>query len=128
MKITSLKSIEYILRAVVFLTFLGHGVVALQRNPVWLGYLLTAGFSMEQAKILIVFIGILDLIVAVTILFKPFKYVVVWAIIWTFLTALIRPVSGEPVWAFVERGANWGAPLALFFLLQYQRNSNSEQI
>lgn len=127
MKTIDLKTIEYILRIVVSLTFLGHGVVALQQNPVWLGYLLTAGFSIEQAKTLIIVIGVLDLIVAVIILLKPFKYVVLWAVFWAFLTALIRPVSGEPVWAFVERGANWGAPLALYFLLQYQIKNDSKQ-
>jgi hypothetical protein len=126
MKINSLETIEYILRLVVFMTFLGHGMVAYFGNAGWLGYLLTAGFSLENANDVLPLIGVLDMVVALIILLKPLKYVVLWAVIWAFSTALIRPLSGESVWAFVERGANWGAPFALFLLLQYQKNTISE--
>ena len=30
------------------------------------------------------------------------------------LTATIRPLSGEPIWEFVERVPNWAVPLAFF--------------
>ena len=60
----------------------------------------------------------LDILIAIIILFKPYKYIVVWMVLWAFSTALIRPLSGEPIWAFIERGANWGAPLALYCLLR----------
>lgn len=33
-----------------------------------------------------------------------------------FLTALARPLAGQPIWDFVERWANWGAPLSLYLL------------
>jgi len=29
----------------------------------------------------------------------------------------IHPLVGMPIWDFIERFANWGAPLALFLLL-----------
>lgn len=113
--------IEYILRLVVFLTFLGHGYLALMVNKNWIVYLETAGFSTEKSIILIPLIGILDIIVALVILLRPQKYIVLWAVIWAFSTALIRPISGESIWAFIERCANWGAPLALFFLLNRKK-------
>ena len=43
--------------------------------------------------------------------------IVLWALFWAFSTAVIRPLSGESIWAFIERGANWIAPLVLFNLL-----------
>jgi len=110
-------SIQYLLRVAVFLTFLGHGLVAINDNIKWLYYLKTVGFSIEQAKQLMPIIGITDIIVAFIILIRPNKYVVLWAVIWTFSTALIRPISGESILAFVERGSNWITPLALYFLL-----------
>ena len=110
-------SIQYLLRVAVFLTFLGHGLVAVSGNIKWLIYLEKAGFSIEQAKQLIPIIGIIDILVAFTILIRPVKYVVLWAVIWAFSAALIRPISGESILAFVERGSNWIAPLALYFLL-----------
>ena len=115
------KKLELILRIAVCMTFFGHGMVALGGSIKWLVYLETVGFSIETAKDLILMIGGLDLVIAAIILFKPYKYVVLWAVIWAFSTALIRPISGEPIWAFIERGANWGAPLALFFLLNNKK-------
>ena len=111
------KRLELLLRIAVCMTFFGHGMVALGGSVKWLVYLETVGFSIETAKDLIIAIGALDLVVALVILFKPYKYVVLWAVIWAFSTALIRPISGEPIWAFIERGANFGAPLVLFLLL-----------
>ena len=111
------KRLELLLRIAVCMTFFGHGMVALGGSVKWLVYLETVGFSIETAKDLILAIGALDLVVALVILFKPYKYVVLWAVIWAFSTALIRPISGEPIWAFIERGANFGAPLVLFLLL-----------
>ena len=58
----------------------------------------------------------MDILVAVSVLIKPVRAVLIWATSWAFLTALIRPIAGEPIWDFVERTANWAAPLALLYL------------
>lgn len=119
----SLNNIEYILRIAVFMLFLGHGIFALMGTAKWLVYLETVGFSLEKSTELIFLIGILDVLVAFVILLKPYKYVVLWAVIWAFSTALIRPISGESILTFIERGGNWGAPLALFYLLNYKESN-----
>jgi len=41
--------------------------------------------------------------------------------VWGFWTALVRPLVGEPIWDFVERWANWGAPLALYLLMKKEK-------
>lgn len=114
---TNNKLIEILLRFAVFLTFFGHGIFALKGNEHWLEYLYVVGFSSEISEKLIFFIGVLDIIVSLIILIKPNKYLVLWAVIWAFSTALIRPISGESIWAFIERGSNWIAPLVLFLLI-----------
>ncbi len=111
------KKIEWILRIGVFGTFLGHGIYAILSNSAWIPYLTTVGFSTEWALRIMPVIGIIDLLVAAIILFKPVKPVVIYAIIWAFLTALVRPVAGESILTFVERAANWAAPLALYFVI-----------
>ena len=50
------------------------------------------------------------------VLGKPVRPVLLWATAWGFWTALVRPFVGEPIWDFIERWANWGAPLALYLL------------
>ncbi len=98
--------------------FLGHGVLALQGKADWIGWFSQFGISNpETATTLLILVGLLDITVALTVLFKPMKPVILWAIFWGFWTALVRPIVGQPIWDFVERFANWGAPLALYFLI-----------
>ena len=111
--------IEYTLRIGVFLTFIGHGIYAIMGKPEWLDYLIFVGFKLENASIILNLIGYIDIVIACFILLKPNKYILLWATIWAFSTALIRPISGESILEFIERGANWLCPLALFFYYKY---------
>ncbi len=67
-------------------------------------------------------IGALDLVVAALVLFKPLRIVLAWAVFWALLTAIIRPIAGLSFLEFVERGANWTAPLALLWLRGLPKN------
>jgi len=104
-----------VLRIGTFGTFLGHGLWALGGKATWLGYLMFLGINYDQARILLPIIGSVDCVVACWILLKPNKWVVLWAVFWAFSTAMIRPLTGEPILEFVERAANWAVPLALYF-------------
>src|SRR3989344_1154414 len=112
----NLKKVEWILRFGIFGTFLGHGVFALLVKQSWIPYFTSVGISEANAIVLLPLIGVLDILVAVSVLIKPIRAVLIWATSWAFATALIRPISGEPIWDFVERTANWAAPLALLYL------------
>ena len=115
--IRTIRKVEWILRIAVFGTFLGHGVFALQLKPSFLT-MITAmtGISGSLAENLLITIGVVDIITASFAIVFPFRLMLIWAASWGFLTALARPISGEPVWDFIERWANWGAPLALLYL------------
>ena len=111
------KKIEWVLRIGVFGTFFGHGIFAILSNSAWISYLTAVGFSTEWAVRIMPVIGIIDILVATIILFKPVKPVLLYAILWAFLTALVRPIAGESILTFVERAANWAAPLALYLII-----------
>ena len=115
--------IEYLLRLGVAFIFAGHGVFALQVHPQWILYLNTVGFSHEQASMIMPFIGGLDILVALHVLLFPKEYILIWAVLWTFSTATIRPLSGEPIWAFIERGGNWVTPLVLILFLRKKKSN-----
>ncbi|MCP6720281.1 MAG: hypothetical protein KJI72_03135 [Patescibacteria group bacterium] len=115
------KAASWVLRIVVAGEFIGHGVFALQVKQGWIPYFTSVGISAGTAATLMPLIGIMDIALAVLILVKPIRLIVLWMALWAFLTALIRPIAGEPIWDFVERFANWGAPLALFLLLDSPR-------
>lgn len=113
------KRIGWILRIAVAGEFIGHGVFALQGKPDWVGWFAKFGVSNTQtATTLLFIIGLIDLVLALLVLIKPMRPVILWMVVWGFWTALLRPIVGMPVWDFVERWTNWGAPLALYFLLK----------
>jgi hypothetical protein len=116
MKNKVVSKVEWILRIGVFGSFLGHGVFALMIKEGWIPYFTAIGIPETTAATLLPLIGILDILVAIAVLYKPLRGILAWAAFWGFLTALIRPIAGEPIWDFVERSANWAAPLALLYL------------
>lgn len=110
------KKIEWILRIAVAGEFIGHGVFGLQVKQGWIPYFTSVGISADTAVTLLPFIGALDIALGILILIKPTRIALLWMAFWAFATALIRPISGEPIWDFVEHFANIGAPLALLYL------------
>lgn len=111
--------LEWVLRVAVFGEFLGHGVFALQGKAQWILWIEEIlGTDPATAATLLTLIGVVDVAVAFAVLLwrgVP-RVVLLWAAVWGFWTALVRPIVGEPMWDFVERWANWGAPLALLML------------
>ena len=110
-------SVEWLLRIGVFGTFLGHGLFALSIKESWFGYFTGIGISEASIPMLLILIGIMDVAVALFVLFKPLRGVLLWAALWSAITALIRPITGVffglDFLDFVERAANFMAPLAL---------------
>src|SRR3989338_7802341 len=117
------KKMEWILRVAVAGEFLGHGIFALQGKKDWIGWFANFGVSDQSTAASILFwIGVTDVFLALLILLRPVRLALLWMAFWGFWTALIRPLVGMPIWDFVERWANWGAPLALLLLIGWPRN------
>lgn len=117
------KLIEGVLRIAVAGEFLGHGVLAVQGKPAWIEWFSIFGISDSALATKLLFIvGIVDILLAFLVLVRPVRIALLWMTFWGFWTALLRPIVGEPVWDFVERWANWGAPLALLLLLGWPKS------
>lgn len=117
------KIVEWILRIAVAGEFFGHGVFALQGKEQWIGWFANFGISdpITAAQLLFA-VGIIDVSVAFIVLVKPIRAALLWAVLWGFWTAILRPLVDMPIWDFVERSANWGAPLALLFTLGWPKS------
>lgn len=94
--------------------FIGHAAFALQAKEGWIKYFTAVGFTPEAAVQVMPIIGVMDLILGIIVLVRPVKVLLIWMAAWGLLTAIGRPVGGDPIWDLVERGANWAAPLALY--------------
>ena len=115
-----LNIIIWVLKIGVFGIFLGHGMYAIQVKMAWIPFLETIGFSNELAIQIMPYIGYLDILIAISVLIKPLRAVLIWAIFWAFLTALMRPLAGGSIIDFIERAGNWVTPLALLLLLKWK--------
>jgi len=118
-----MKAADWVLRIAVFGTFFGHGLLAFQGHPSWIHYLTFWGFTMEAAKTTMLIIGVLDMALAISVVFKPLRPILIYAVVWAFATALMRWIVDANVIGFVERAANWGAPLALLLLNNRKKKS-----
>ena len=119
---TNDKKIEWILRIGVAGEFLGHGVLAFLGKADWIKWTeQLTGLDTATATTFMLVVGIVDILLAILVLFKPIKPILLWMAFWGFWTALVRPLVGLPVWDFIERFANWAAPLALYYFYKSGR-------
>lgn len=111
------KRLEWILRIALFGEFFGHGIFALQLKQHFIEMIVNIiHVSNGTAGILLIIIGITDIVISIFSLVFPFRLLLIWASFWGFITALARPLAGDPIWDFVERWPNWGIPLALLYI------------
>lgn len=115
---SSLDKVYWILRIAIAGEFIGHGSYGflLGGRPQWVPYFQVVGLSSATAYKLMPLIGVADLTVAAIVLFFPIRAVLLYAAVWGFWTALLRPLAGEGIWQLVERAYNFGVPFSLLYL------------
>jgi uncharacterized membrane protein YphA (DoxX/SURF4 family) len=117
MKSTSNEQyIYYILRFASAMCFIGHGAFGIITKQVWCNYFAVFGIGHDMAYTLMPIVGTLDILMGISLLFYPTRAVLGWLVFWGIVTALLRPLSGEPFAEFIERAGNYGAPFTLFVL------------
>lgn len=97
--------------------YLGHGWAGLSRSRAWLPYYDLFGISADFAIDYMMYItGTIDVTIGLLILFWPLRILLLHTTVWGVFTALLRPTVGEGWWEFLERGGNYGMPLALLIM------------
>src|SRR5664279_29317 len=114
--LTTRQKLHYTLRCAVAMCFIGHGAFGIITKPVWCNYFAVFGIGHEMAYRLMPMLGSFDILLGIIILVYPIRAIPVWLVIWGFVTALLRPLSGEPFAELIERAGNFGAPLILLML------------
>jgi hypothetical protein len=117
------KAVFFILRLAVAMCFIGHGAFGIITKPVWCNYFAVVGIGNALAYQLMPIVGAIDVVLGILMLLYPVRAIPAWLVIWGLLTALFRPLAGEPVAEFIERAGNFGAPLCLLLLSGIPHNA-----
>ena len=118
------QKITFILRLACAMCFIGHGAFGIITKPVWCNYFAVFGIGQKLAYQLMPVVGTVDILFGLLVLFYPLRGVFAWLVIWGGITALLRPLSGEPLAEFIERAGNYGAPLILLLLTSIPTRRN----
>jgi len=110
------QKIHYALRMAAAMCFFGHGAFGIITKAVWCNYFAVFGIGHDTAYHLMPVVGCIDILLGLSLLVYPTRIVLSWLVLWAVITALLRPLSGEPFAEFIERAGNYGAPLALLLL------------
>lgn len=127
---------EWLLRIGIAATFFCHGLEALFHNPQFIDYVIRGGailmgarFGEHAVKNMLVFIGALDVMVAVaTIVPHRWRAVALWMAFWGFLTAAARILyMGWGNWPeSLIRVTNGAVPLTLFHVVKVRRTERRQ--
>jgi hypothetical protein len=111
-------SIGWILRITTALLLIGHGGFDFAMHKDWSGYVAAIGISPATLgdHPLRPFAGLIEGALGLVVLVWPAPSVLWFVFVWKLATEALRPLAGEPIWEFIERGRSYGAPLALAWL------------
>jgi hypothetical protein len=92
----------------------GHGALAaIVSKPVLASHFALVGLPPGAISVA----GWAEMIAAVIIVVRPNAPLLLGVVGWKMATEALYPVSGSPIWEFVERAGSYAAPLALALIL-----------
>ena len=96
------------------LLLFGHGALAaITAKPMLASHFAFAGLPRGAITIA----GWAEMIAAVLVVVRPSLPLLLTIVGWKVATEALYPLSGTPIWEFVERAGSYGAPLALALIL-----------
>jgi hypothetical protein len=100
-----LTIVHRILRLAVVAEFVGHGAFGIITKAAWLPYFGVVGIPEWAAWRLMPVVGAVDVALGIVAVFRPMPAALLYMAAWGLWTALLRPLTGEGWWEFLERAA-----------------------
>jgi hypothetical protein len=125
----SLRNVAMVLRWITVLILIGHGAYgALLHKPMLLDQYTRSGLTSLPGvgPSVMPGLGWLEIALGIAIALRPLRALVLVACIIKVGTELLYPVTGYPLYEFVERGFTYVAPFALFLLTPYLNATQSK--
>jgi hypothetical protein len=114
---TDREQLWWIFRVGVAMCFIGHGMFGVITKEEWVPFFEAVGLSRDAAFMLMPVIGMLDIAIGLSVLFRPTRVALLYMTMWAFWTAALRPLTGLSVFEMLERAGNYGLPLAFLVFL-----------
>ena len=119
------KRLHYTLRFAAAMCFIGHGAWGIIGKQIWLNYFAVFSIGHQLGLQLMPVLGTIDILMGISLLIYPTRFILLWLVVWGVITALLRPLSGENFAEAIERAGNYGAPLVLLILSGFNVKSVS---
>ena len=118
--------VHWLLRLATAGAFIGHGAYgAVMAKPGWYPFLAQLGLdrAAADAHALLLWSGGFELLLGVLALVWPARALLLFMFAWKLASEFVwYPLVGLPAWEFVERWANYTAPLALLVVRGWPRS------
>lgn len=121
---------RFMIRFMVTLTFVGHGIEALMEHPKFIdflieGFALMFGYELSEygAIQLLALIGAADIVLAISGLIKPRVWIYLWMASWGVITSLCRLMYFEwdGIFPMLLRSAHWALPVVAMLAILEKR-------
>ena len=96
------------------LLLIGHGGFgAFMHKEMLFGHFASVGIHLTNPALTLV--GWFEIAMGLAVMIRPLGGLLIFIVVWKIATELLYPLSGAPIWEFIERFGSYGVPLALFF-------------
>src|SRR3978361_1255849 len=95
------KNIHYTLRFASAMCFIGHGAFGIIGKKIWLNYFAVFGIGVTMGNHIMPWLGAVDILFGISLLLYPTRAILGWLVVWGSITAMCRPLSGEPFAEFI---------------------------
>jgi uncharacterized membrane protein len=118
------RQLTWIMRASIALLLIGHGGLGIWvQKKEWLDFFAYLGFDNAAVRSMHLsqWVGWCELIIGILVLISPLRWrasrgFLVFILIWKLTAEPLRPLVGQPIYQFIERGGDYALPLALWCL------------
>jgi hypothetical protein len=118
--------VALVVRVSLALLLIGHGGFGVFMNKEMLtSQWATVGVQGLGGMPIVPAVGWLDIALGVAVLAYPASWLLALIAVWKVACELLYPISGAPVWEFIERGGSYAAPLVLLTLNAMRRAPNT---
>ncbi|MBC8086470.1 MAG: hypothetical protein H7Z40_04335, partial [Phycisphaerae bacterium] len=111
----------WVLRIGAAACFIGHGAFGIITKEGWLPFFALVGIGPDLAYKMMPLVGIADICAGLSVLVRPTPAVILYMAVWGLWTAMLRPLTGQPVAEMIERAGNYGVPFVMLLMIEWPR-------